>query len=118
MSVALRGARTAQISHPRDERVATEGRDPDVARRLRNVRCAIESGGLHQRLVECKVTVRIERLLEGGGTVERRHPEKRREPMPRVDPLATSDLLIERQRRTEMSVDAALPLRLALRQPQ
>src|SRR4030095_3963402 len=116
MSGALRGARAAQTSHRLDERVDTEGRDPDVARRLRNVRRAVESRGLHQRLVERKVAVRIEGLLEVGGTVERRHPEKRREPVPRVDPLAMFDLLIERQRGTEMGVDAARSLRLALRQ--
>src|SRR4029450_2600513 len=116
-------SRCAALEPRRSPTASTNASTPRVEIPTAPAACGM-SGALSSRAartalrVERKVAVRIERLLEVGRTVERRHPEKRREPVPRVDPLAMFDLLIERQRGTEMGVDAARSLRLALRQPQ
>src|SRR5512143_3787533 len=118
MRFALRRRRRAQRGHGVDERVDGERLHRHVVARGRQLGRTLEPRGLDERFLEGNVAARVERRLEVGGTVERRHPEQRREAVLRVDALAVLDLGAERQRRAEVRIDAARALRLARGQPQ
>ncbi|MFO1282452.1 MAG: hypothetical protein U1F51_08275 [Burkholderiales bacterium] len=118
MRVAFGRRRSAQLARGLDEVVHRRLGDRATGRQRGGRRRPIQRRGLNERRLVRVEAAGAELGVERRRLRERRDAEQERQPALGVDTLAIGDLVGERERRAEVRVDAARPLRLSGREAQ